>query len=113
MTREEFIKARLEDLGHEEPWGLEDFIQGFITSVMEILYLNNKWPVLVKETPEPAIVYDQLSADQIVAAMTHKINWLTQQEYVERFGEEPATAPILDSIAAIWRTHPDYDPDWS
>lgn len=112
MNRDEFIKARLEELKQEEPWGLEDFISSFICSTLEILYLHNKWPVLVKETPEPAIVYNEESANDVVAQMTHKINWMTQQQYLERFGHETPTDPILDSIARIWRTHEDYNPEW-
>jgi hypothetical protein len=113
ISRDEFIRARLEDLSREEPWGLEDFISSFVCSTLEILDLHKKWPILVKQTPEPAVVYDQLSADQIIATMVHKINWLTQEEYLDRFGTEPPTDPILDSIARIWRSHEDYDPAWS
>lgn len=113
MTRDEFIRSRLEEMTKDGPVEHEDFISSFVCSTLEILYLNSKFPVLVKETPEPAIVYDQLSADQIVSAMTHKINWLTKQEYINKFGTELPTDPILDSIARIWRTHEDYNSDWA
>jgi hypothetical protein len=109
---EDFIKARLEEMSREEPWGLEEFVQGFICSTLEILELHRQWPVLVKKTPEPAVVYNQLSTDSVIMQMTEKINWLTRQEYFERFGEEAGTTPILRSIACIWRTHPDFNPDW-
>lgn len=112
MTIEEFITARLEELTHEEPWGLEDFISSFVCSTFEILELQKQWPVLIKGRPEPAVVYNELSSDSVIMRMTEKINWLTRQEYIEKFGEQPPTTPILASIAAIWRSHEDYDPAW-
>ena len=50
ISRDEFIRARLEDLSREEPWGLEDFISSFVCSTLEILDLHKKWPILVKQT---------------------------------------------------------------
>lgn len=113
MTRDEFIRARLEEISRERPWGLEDFVSGFVCSILEILDLHQKWPILTKEEPEPAVIYDDLSANQYIMAMTSKINWMTQQEYIRKFGTEPPTDPILNSIARIWREHEDFDPSWA
>ena len=38
--------------------------------------------------------------------------WLTEQEYVKKFGEAPPTAPMIRTLAAVYKDHPDYRPEW-
>lgn len=77
-----------------------------------IVELHKAWPVLVTrqptfEPPGPADV------SAMTFRMSQQIAWATEQEYRERFGDEPPTAPMLRALAAIYADHPDYDPEWT
>lgn len=75
-----------------------------------IVEFHSKWPVLVEGPPR----FDQPGTDlnTLAMRMTREIAWLTQQEYVKRFGTEAPTAPMLRVLAMPYADHPDYDENW-
>ena len=73
-----------------------------------IVEFHESWPVLVREPEEIAE-----HTTPLVVRMSQRISWLTQQEYVRRFGAEPPTAPMLAALAAVYADHPDYRQEWA
>jgi hypothetical protein len=76
-----------------------------------IIEWHKNWPVLVETPPtfEPTALDDPQST---TLRMTKQIAWLTQQQYRERFGDEPPTAPILRHLAAPYADRPGYQEEW-
>lgn len=79
---------------------------------LRIIALHDAWPVLTEtETvmePEPA------GHDTHVLALrlAKRIDWMTQREYVRRFGTEPPHAPMLMAMAQVYADHPDFRDEW-
>jgi len=76
----------------------------------QIVELHKSWPVLVK-TP-PKFSADTGDPTSLTMRMSQQVMWATEQEYRERFGSEPPTAPMLRVLAAVYADHPDYDESW-
>ena len=75
-----------------------------------ILELHQAWPVLVETPPkfDPAV----MDLTTVSFRVPQRLAWLTQQEYRERFGDEPPTGPMLAALAAVYADPPDYNPAW-
>jgi hypothetical protein len=76
-----------------------------------IIKQHEEWPVLVESKPRTEEVSSDLQG--MAYRMTREIAWLTEREYVKRFGVEPPTTPMLRALAAVYKDHPDYDEDWA
>lgn len=79
-------------------------------ALRRIVQWHDNWPVMVET--RPTFEWKTWNGDDVVAKVTQQMNWLTQAEYIKRFGTEPPTAPILAMIAGMWSSHPDFDQDW-
>lgn len=78
-----------------------------------IVQLHDQWPVLIQTEPSIEHVHTPLDPYNIVLRASQQIDWITNRAYVERFGTEPPTTPILEALATVYQTHPDYNPEWS
>jgi hypothetical protein len=76
----------------------------------QIIAFHDQWPVLVQQEP---VLEPVASVSDMSFRMTQQINWLTNREYVARFGEDPPTGPMLRALAAVYADHPDYDSEWA
>jgi hypothetical protein len=76
-----------------------------------IIKQHEEWPVLVEGKPHTEEVSNDLQS--MAYRMTREIAWLTEREYVKRFGVEPPTTPMLRALAAVYKDHADYDEDWA
>lgn len=76
-----------------------------------ILEFHRSWPVLVETEPRFDLA-DSTDMNAMTYRMSKQIMWTTEQEYRERFGDEPPTAPMLLALAAVYSDHPDFDPEW-
>jgi hypothetical protein len=76
-----------------------------------IIEWHKNWPVLVETPPnfEPTALDDPQS---MTLRITKQIAWLTQQQYRERFGDEPPTAPMLRLLALPYADRPGYQESW-
>lgn len=76
-----------------------------------IIECHKNWPVLIQTPPrmEPVNPTDPTT---LTYRATQEIQWATQQQYIDRFGTEPPTAPMLEQLAAVYADHPDYNPAW-
>lgn len=76
-----------------------------------IIKQHKDWPVLVQTPP----VFEDARRDlqTMTYSVTQKLAWLTEAEYVTRFGTEPPTAPMVRTLAAIYKDHPDYQQEWA
>lgn len=83
-----------------------------IASKRSIIEFHKQWPILVDT---PAEFESDTSADlgSLTVQMSRRIAWLTEQEYRDRFGDEPPTGPILLALASAYRGHPDYQQEWA
>lgn len=72
-----------------------------------IVALHESWPVLIQTEPKL-----EVSPETWMAKMTSEIAWLTNAEYVKRFGTDPPTAPMLAAMVQVYADHPDFDPAW-
>lgn len=90
--------------------GAERFLSD-VEAKIKILDLHRLWPTLI--TKAPVLNVDTLRlGDSIAAYMTQQMEWLTTDEYIKRFGEEPPTSALLRALAQPYTSHPDYDPTW-
>lgn len=106
---EEFIEDRLVGMeswsGYVIPW------LAAIASIRDILEWHKNWPVLVEGPPK----YEQVRAfhpDFAAYQISQQMEWITRQEYIRRFGEEPPTAPLLRKIACHFSWHEDFNEEW-
>lgn len=67
-------------------------------------------PVLVERDPLISSGVDV--SHGMTFRMSREIAWPTEREYVKRFGVEPPTAPMVRTLAAVYRDHPDYRQEW-
>lgn len=77
----------------------------------KILELHANWPVRVERPPRFEPDDSQGIAENVArmtVRMTQQLAWLSDQEYRNRFGDEPPTAPILAEMARVYADHPDY-----
>lgn len=77
-----------------------------------ILKQHEDWPVLSQT--EPTFTHDAIG-DPLSMTMraSQEIAWLTEREYVRRFGVEAPTAPMIRTLAAVYRDHPGYKKEWA
>lgn len=77
-----------------------------------IIKQHEQWPVLVERKPSELEIANQ-GLESITYRMTSEMAWLTTKEYIRRFGSEPPTAPMLLTLAAVYKDHPDYQEEWA
>ncbi len=107
MTITEFLLARIaedEDDIHQHQRVLAE-----CKAKRRIIELHKSWPVLVET--EPTFETDD-SLDSHVMRVSRQMAWLTEREYVARFGTEPPTTPMLLALVQPYADHPDFDPEW-
>lgn len=75
-----------------------------------IIAQHQAWPVLAEKAPEYSTSDDGLNG--ISYRVNQQMMWLTEQEYVKKFGEAPPTAPMIRTLAAVYKDHPDYQTEW-
>lgn len=74
-----------------------------------IIEWHQNWPVLVET--KPTFEQDPSLQGTVVRAW-QEIAWLTEREYLGKFGSEPPTAPILRIMAQVYADHPDFKAEW-
>lgn len=77
----------------------------------EIIKQHEAWPVLVEQPLEFTDRVDD--GNNVIFQASRKMAWLTEREYMKRFGVEPPTAPMIPTLAAVYSDHPDYQDEWS
>ena len=113
MSITEFLLARIaEDEASACPFPGAAYLRALreCAAKRAIIKQHEEWPVLVERQPEYSISND---VSNVAFRATQQIAWLTEREYVKKFGEEPPTAPMIRTLAAVYFDHPDYDPAWS
>lgn len=78
-----------------------------------IVRQHEDWPVLVEQPLKIASTGDGSGLNSFAYQVSQKIAWLTTREYMSRFGTEPPAAPMLRALAAVYKDHPDYLPEWA
>jgi hypothetical protein len=76
-----------------------------------IIEQHKDWPVLVEKEPE--FTEDATDPQNIAYRVTQEMVWLTEREYVKRFGTEAPTTNMIRAIAAVYKDHPDYQQEWA
>jgi len=76
-----------------------------------IIEQHKDWPVLVERKPE----FTEASNDihSMTYRATQEMAWLTEREYVKRFGVEAPTTNMIRALAAVYADHPDYQQEWA
>lgn len=110
MTIEEFISKRVEEIRRLEPMNrnLEKLAHG----IQMVVEWHKNWPLLVQGLPEFSTPEKITSDDSIVYQFSQRIAWMTNQEYIKKFGLEAPAAPLLRQIASMWDNHPDFKEEW-
>lgn len=122
MTIVEFIEARVEGLRYDADalnvppvgsinggWNDEQLLN-IASAITKIVEQHKKWVVAIQSPTTFTTMddYDPLSVDHFLMKATHQITFLTEEKYREQIGSEPPTAPMIKTIAAIWKNHRDY-----
>jgi hypothetical protein len=87
-----------------------------IAKVLElVLQWQNSWPILIEgpQDFEANLEDHPDTMDRVVYRVTQQLEWLTAQAYIQRFGKEPPTSPLVKALAALWSDHPEYQQEWS
>lgn len=89
-------------------------VVALVNSQLKIVEWHKQWPVLVEEPPEINTLddYDPLRINSVSYQMIQRIQWMTQEEYVIRFGKHPPTAPHLLEMLKMFEDHPDFWQGW-
>lgn len=122
MTITEFLHARIAEDEREATVAESEFAHGGYGSFSParvlaeceakraIIAQHEQWPVLVSTPPVLKQVADFV--DNMTYRATQQLAWVTEREYVARFGVEPPTAPMIRTLAAVYADHPDYREEW-
>lgn len=116
QTIEEFILERCAAMRAVKAWTPElqwDTITEFIDMIEFIVEWHKNWPVLVQKPMEFGKAEEIEDLNSMAYRVTQEIAWLTTQEYRARFGDEPPTGTLLLRVAAMWKTHPGYQVEWT
>lgn len=76
-----------------------------------ILEQHKDWPVLVERKPD--FSEDASDVQNMTYRVSQEIAWLTEREYVKRFGVEAPTTNMILALAAVYKDHPDYQQEWA
>jgi hypothetical protein len=117
----EFIEDRLdeaviaaEDVLHPKSITLEN-IDRLCNGIREIIKRHKDWPVLVEGPFDMELDTDWGPGEptnEYTMRMVRRLGWMTEQEFIKKFGTDPPTAPLLSAIAIQWKTHPEFKPEW-
>lgn len=113
MTPVEFLEARVQEFAFNfDDYRIYPWSDGekYLEMLRGVLVFHAAWPVLV--STEPDMHFEMVEPDRIAYFMSQRFEWLTQEEYVKRFGSEPPTSPILQAWLKPWQNHPDFNPEW-
>lgn len=75
-----------------------------------VIEFHKQWPVLVEGPPKYET--DVTGLDAVSFKMSRQIMWATEQEYRNRFGDEPPTTPIMRAMASVYSDHREYREEW-
>ena len=78
-----------------------------------IIRQHEAWPVLIEEEEPTCRIEPTADLAAVSYAMNRRIAWLTEREYIKHFGTAPPTAPMIRTLAAVYRDHPDYLEEWA
>jgi len=133
LTHVEFLRARFAedktairarwkrgDMTDVEYWGTPyqpSRLLAECDAKIEIVKLHESWPTLIETPIETSLkaTSGTVTANDIdgyVLQMSKQIAWLTDREYVARFGTDPPTSPILAFLTLPFADHPDCLPEW-
>jgi hypothetical protein len=76
-----------------------------------IIEQHKDWPVLVEKKPE--FRADATDPQSMAYRVSQEMVWLTEREYVKRFGVEAPTTNMVRALAAVYADHPDYQQEWA
>lgn len=106
----DFIRERL----------VEDFLgrrvsKEWYVATLDIIKVHDEiWPVLAYG-PKPTLSrIDSVNDFNTVSfQLQQNMEWHTRDSYFKKFGEDPPTNPIVLSLARIWKSHPNFQSEWT
>lgn len=110
MTVEDFLLRRLDDM--EAIGGYFMYGNNLVQMMREAVEWHKNWPVLVETEPKFTAEYDTSVGNSFAVRYQHQMAWVTQQEYIKRFGSQPPTAPLLRKWANVWSRDPEFHEEW-
>lgn len=117
MTPEEFLLARIVEAeqalqNHVLELSLNEFtsLRNLALLMREALKLHQQWPILVSDMPE--LEFEQVDGNNFSYVATQRFVWLTNEEYVKKFGTAPPTSNMLRAWLVAYRMHPDFQQEW-
>ena len=116
MNVADFIKARMTEGKRAAERIMDEEVRNQMLLAFDHILLvvdwHQNWPMLMESEPKLEVKRPTSDVNQFVMSMTKQVEWVTQKAYVERFGKQPPTAPLLLQIAQSYSWHPDYDTEW-
>lgn len=76
-----------------------------------IIKQHEDWPVLVEKKPE--FSEDTSDIHSMTYRASQELAWLTEREYVKRFGVQAPTTNMVKALASVYADHPDYAQEWA
>lgn len=117
-TAAEFLLERYDDVlrgavgNLSLPVGEKTIIAGMALQMKKVVEFHQNWPVLVETPVEFEVDMMPDSFETVSYKMQKRMLWMTEQEYIKRFGKEPVTAPLIKMLLQSWTSHEDFNPDW-
>lgn len=119
LTPEGFLLARCNDTEKViDEWArylAGPYLDGFrahIQFTRDVIEWHENFPVLMETAPEFGLDYGPNEAGYMTMTMSKHVEWLTQQEYVKKFGRRPPTAPLIRKMLERYKDHPHFQEEW-
>lgn len=113
MNKYDFLRDRLKELRvelNDLPVSTGKYLVGLADLAEAAIKLDLQWPTLIESQPELTIDMDD--PYRMRYQFLAKTEMLMRQEYLERFGKEPPTSPLLTIWLASFSWHPDFNEEW-
>lgn len=114
MSPEEFLRERIiENIAY---WGYnsgeDDATKKSYEFQLFVLDWHKNWPTLVEKPMDFETLGYEPNSDRFRMSVTQEYAFVTQEEFRQRFGTWPPTAPLIRAMLEQYKSHPDYNPGW-
>lgn len=90
-------------------------IFNFVMVGRRLVELAKDWPVMVTEKEPEIFSVNPLESgpNEMRYKISQRIEFMTRQEYVKKFGSGSPHSPALMALAYCWHMHPAYNSAWT
>lgn len=119
MDKYEFLNSQLSQLeslvflryGDPLDVVIRDDLLSCIKATRTFVNMQKDWPVMAESPPQTEVDMRD-GVGNVVYRVSQRLEWMTQQQYRERFGDEAPVQGIVRDLLERFQNHKDFDPEW-